>query len=87
LSNQDPVSYLTRALRIREQQLGQEHPDTAEIINDLARLWEARDHKEEARVWYARALAVREQALGSHHPKTIETRTRLIALLVNDPEE
>ena len=70
-----------RALRIREQQLGLEHPETAEIIHDLARSWEVQGNSEEASIWYARALAVREQALGTHHPKTTETRTHLIALL------
>ena len=70
-----------RALRIREQQLGPEHPETAGTIHDLARFWEAQGNNEEASVWYARALAVREQALGAHHPKTTETRKRLIALL------
>jgi Tetratricopeptide repeat len=62
-------------------QLGPEHPETAEIIHDLAKFREAQDNGEEASVWYARALAVREQALGAQHPKTRETRTRFIALL------
>jgi hypothetical protein len=61
--------------------LGPEHPETAEIIHDLARFWEVQGNSEEASIRYARALAVREQALGTHHPKTTETRTRLISLL------
>jgi tetratricopeptide (TPR) repeat protein len=68
-------------LYIRQQQLGSEHPYTAETMHDLARYWEARGNNEEARSLYARALAIREQALGAQHPKTTETRTRFIDLL------
>ena len=58
-----------RALRIREQQLVQEHPQLAETMHDLARLREAQGNGEAAKTLYIRALAVREQALGMHHPK------------------
>lgn len=78
-----------RALSIREQQLGPEHPETAEIVHCLAQFWEMQGNLEEARICYSRALAIREQALGTQHPKTAETRSRLIALLhaVGQPEE
>ena len=66
---------------IGEQQLGPDHPETAEIIHDCARFWEAQGNREEARVRYARALAIREQVFGAHHPKTMETRKHFINLL------
>jgi len=68
-------------LCIREHVLGSQHPETAETIQGLARLWEKQGNSEEARVWYSHALAIREQVFGTHHPQTTKTRTRLIALL------
>jgi tetratricopeptide (TPR) repeat protein len=78
---QEAEALYLRALRIREQALGSQHPETAETIRDLAQFWEMQGNNEEARAWYSRALAIREQVLGAHHPQTTETRTRLIALL------
>lgn len=70
-----------RALRIREQHLGPEHPETAETLHDVATLRERQGRRQEACALYQRALTIREQILGSAHPKTMETRTRVMALL------
>ncbi len=73
--------FYLRALHIREQALGSEHPDTAEVIYDFALLRDAQGNRDEAKSLYTRALAIREQALSKHHPKTTEARKHLITLL------
>ena len=69
------------ALNICEKTLGFLHPETAEIIHDLARLREAQGNRGQAKADYTQALTIREQMLGKYHPKTTETRKRIIALL------
>ena len=59
-----------RALAIREQALGPNHPDTASSLNNLANLYWRQGKYEEAEPLYQRALAIREQALGPNHPDT-----------------
>lgn len=53
-----------RALRIREQQLGKEHSDTAETLNNLAVLYSLQSHYPQAEPLYQRTLRIREQQLG-----------------------
>jgi hypothetical protein len=72
---------LQRALTIREQALGNMHPDVAETLQHLAELSEKQSKSEQAHTFYQRALVIHEQALGAQHLKTTQTRTRLIALL------
>ena len=70
--------------------LHSEHPETAEVMYDLAQLREAQDSNLAARSLYIQVLAIREQTLGRHHPKTTETRKHLITLLRTldeDPRE
>ena len=70
-----------RALRIREQHLGSQHPQTAEVMHDFAVFQETQGNKDEAKPLYERALAVRERVLGPDHPKTKATRKRYLTLL------
>jgi tetratricopeptide (TPR) repeat protein len=63
-----------RALQIREQQLGANHPDTATSLNNLALLYESIDRSEEALPLYARAVEICEHALGLEHPSTVTVR-------------
>ena len=60
MSNQDPVSYLTRALVIREKGLGPEHPDTASTLNNLAVLYHDQGKYEEAESLHQRTLIIRD---------------------------
>jgi tetratricopeptide (TPR) repeat protein len=71
---------LQQALRIREQVLGSEHPETASSLNDLAELYWHQGKYEQAEPLYQRALAIREQALGALHPETATTLNGLAAL-------
>ncbi len=57
-----------RALHIREQTLGSEHPDVATLLNNLAGLYGAQSQYAEAEQFHRRALHIREQTLGSEHP-------------------
>jgi len=59
-----------RALAIREQVLGSDHPDTAESLNDLGNLLREQGELDAARPLSERALAIRERVLGPDHPQT-----------------
>ncbi len=68
---------LLRALTMREQVLGSEHLDTADILAALAWLYVLQGKYEQARPLYQRALAIREQARGPEHPDTASTLDNL----------
>ncbi len=70
-----------RALHIREQTLGEQHPDTAKTLHDFAAFQEAQGNLQEAAFLYQRALTIREQAYSPAHPQTIETRELLHSVL------
>src|SRR5205807_1216345 len=57
-------------LKIHEQQLGPEHPDTANSLNNLAGLYNNQGKYEQAEPLLVRALEIREQQLGADHPDT-----------------
>jgi tetratricopeptide (TPR) repeat protein len=70
LSNQDPISYLTRALAIYEKLLDPEHPSTASTLNNLAFLYSNQSKGEKAEPLYLRALSIYKKMLGSDHFNT-----------------
>jgi len=70
-----------RALAIREQMLGPEHPDTATSLNNLAFLYHNQGKYEQAEPLYQRALAIYEQRLGPEHPSTRTFRENYAGLL------
>jgi tetratricopeptide (TPR) repeat protein len=72
---------LERALAIREEQRGPEHPSTAQSLNDLALLLKTQGDLAAARPLYERALAIREKALGPEHPNTAQSLNNLGLLL------
>jgi tetratricopeptide (TPR) repeat protein/transposase-like protein/transcriptional regulator with XRE-family HTH domain len=57
-----------RALAIREQYLGPEHPYTANALSNLANLYLAQRRYREAEPLYRRALAIREHHFGPPDP-------------------
>lgn len=69
-----------RALEIREQQLGGEHPSIAQSLNNLAALYYSQGRYEDAEPLYERALMIREQRLGGEHPSTAQSLNNLAAL-------
>ena len=56
-----------RALRIREQVLGPDHPEVAAPLHNLATLYWDQGKYAESEALYLRALRIREQALGPDH--------------------
>jgi tetratricopeptide (TPR) repeat protein len=75
---QEAEPLLQRALAIREQALGPQHPDVAHSLNDLAELYRAQGKYAEAEPLYQRALAIREQALGPQHPDVATSLNNLV---------
>jgi Tfp pilus assembly protein PilF len=73
--------YLERALAIREQVLGLQHPDTATSLNNLGTLLDAQGDLAGAKPYYERALAIYEQVLGPQHPDTATSLHNLGGLL------
>jgi tetratricopeptide (TPR) repeat protein len=69
-----------RALALREQELGPDHPDTATSLNNLAELYRAQGRYGEAEPLYQRALALCERVLGADHPDTAMSLNNLAAL-------
>lgn len=63
-----------RALAIREQVFGPDHPNTATSLSYLAALFESQEKYEQAGLFYRRALDIRERTLGSTHPNTISSQ-------------
>ncbi|GCE06116.1 FxSxx-COOH system tetratricopeptide repeat protein [Dictyobacter aurantiacus] len=59
-----------RALRIREQVQGPEHPSTATNLSNLAFLYEEQGRYAEAEPLFERALRISEQGRGPEHPST-----------------
>jgi tetratricopeptide (TPR) repeat protein len=70
-----------RALHIREQSLGPEHPDVAYPLNGLAILYQEQGKSAEAEPLYQRALRIWEQSLGPEHPHTRQVRKNYAILL------
>jgi tetratricopeptide (TPR) repeat protein len=70
-----------RALAIREEALGPDHPDTADSLNNLACVLYYQGDLAGARPPIERALAIREKALGPEHPDTAESLNSLAFLL------
>ena len=65
-----------KALKIREEVLGENHPDTATSANNLAGLYRLKGEYKKAELLYNKVLKIREEVLGENHPD--------IALIYND---
>lgn len=73
--------YYERALAIRENTLGPNHPDTARSLNNLGFLLQGMGDLAGAQPYYERSLAINEQALGPEHPDTATSLNSLGGLL------
>ena len=67
-------------MAIRESKLGEDHPDTANSLHNLASLYFNQGRKIEAEALYARAAAIFLKTFGDEHPSYIET-SRILASL------
>jgi len=80
---------LQRALRIYEQILGPEHPNTATTLSSLATLYLEQGKYEQAEPLYQRALRIKEQVLGPEHPSTditVQSYAYLLRLMKRERE-
>ncbi|KAF7519720.1 hypothetical protein PCG10_009763, partial [Penicillium crustosum] len=66
-----------RAYELRQQVLGEEHPDTIQSLANLASTYHAQGRYSEAEPMDVKALALRQQVLGEEHPDTIESLANL----------
>jgi tetratricopeptide (TPR) repeat protein len=69
-----------KALTIREEQVGANHPDTATSLNNLALLYKSTGRYAEAEPLYVRSLAISEEKLGANHPDTATILNNLAGL-------
>jgi tetratricopeptide (TPR) repeat protein len=72
---------LRDALTLGEKTLGPDHPDTAAILNNLARLLRDQGDLAGARPLYERALAIHDVTRGHDHPDTAADLDNLAAVL------
>jgi tetratricopeptide (TPR) repeat protein len=66
-----------KALAIREQILGVNHPTTATSYNNLAGVYDSLGNYNQALELYQKALAINEQTLGEDHPDTASSYNNL----------
>ena len=60
--------------------MGDEHPDTALSLNNLAGLYRVQGKYKQAELLFQCALAIREQQLGPDHPDTASSQWWLASL-------
>ena len=70
---QESLEWYEKALAIREEVLGNRHPDTATTYNNMAGVYDAQGDYDKALEWYEKALAIDEEVLGKGHPYTATT--------------
>jgi tetratricopeptide (TPR) repeat protein len=66
----DAEPLFLRALEIKEQALGKDHPDVAASLNNLAVLHYYQHRLNEALPLATRAVSIAEARLGADHPNT-----------------
>ncbi|WP_375471124.1 tetratricopeptide repeat protein, partial [uncultured Nostoc sp.] len=71
-----------QALALRRKLLGEEHPDIAQSLNNLAKLYYLQGRYIEAEPFYLQALEIFERRLGADHPNTVTVRKNLADLRV-----
>ncbi len=73
-----------QALVIQVRRLGENHPETARTIQNLAQALQLRGQTPEAVTLYRRALAAKRIALGSAHPSVTISLNNLGNMLARD---
>ncbi|NEO61572.1 MAG: tetratricopeptide repeat protein, partial [Moorea sp. SIO4G2] len=71
-----------QALKLRKQLLGENHPDVATSLNNLAGLYDNQGRYSEAEPLYRQALKIAVQQLGENHPNT-QTISRSLSRLLD----
>jgi CHAT domain-containing protein/tetratricopeptide (TPR) repeat protein len=79
----EALTLVERVLAIRERVLGPEHQDVAQVLNNLAVLFDDKGDYVKAEAVYQRALTISEKRLGPEHPDVAATLANLAALHIN----
>jgi len=69
-----------QALKVSQEQLGANHPDTAISLSNLASIYQAMGQYEEAEPLALRDLKICEEQLGANHPHTATSLSNLASL-------
>jgi len=67
------LPHFERALALREQSVGPDHPDMALLLSNMGTCYQHAGDNAKARGSYERALAIRERAYGANSPMLIAT--------------
>jgi CHAT domain-containing protein/Tfp pilus assembly protein PilF len=76
----EAIPLAKKALAIFKKILGDNHPNTATSLNNLAGLYESQGKYSEAETLYQQALAIIKAQLGDNHPVTAKSLNNLAAL-------
>ncbi|WP_293044606.1 CHAT domain-containing protein [Moorena sp. SIO1F2] len=76
----EAIPLAERALGIRQQVLGEEHPDVATSLNNLAQLYSRQGRYQEAEPLYQQSLDLRKRLLGEEHPDVATSLNNLAVL-------
>ncbi|MEH2369736.1 tetratricopeptide repeat protein [Nostoc sp.] len=69
-----------QCLEVTKKRLGEEHPDVATSLNDLALLYNSQGRYSEAESLHVQALALRRKLLGEEHPDVAQSLNNLALL-------
>ena len=73
----EALNWLNKALEIRKNLQGENHPETAKIYNNIALVYAAQGQYAKALEWYEKDLAISENTLGADHPDTAMTYSNI----------
>ena len=76
----EAIPLAERALSIYENVFGNNHPDVADTLNNLAGLYEAMGEYKQVLPLYERALSIDEFVFGNNHPEVAITLSNLAGL-------
>jgi len=76
----EAIPYCEQCLKVAEQRLGENHPDVATSLNNLAELYRTQGKYAEAEPLFTRSLAIWESQLGENHPHVALSLNNLAGL-------
>ncbi|MBC7817249.1 MAG: CHAT domain-containing protein, partial [Planctomycetaceae bacterium] len=79
----EALAIYRKALKLREEALGHDHPELAPLLTNLAVVLDARGDKAEAEKLYRRSLEIQRKAFGNQHP-SLATNLHNLAALFTD---
>jgi tetratricopeptide (TPR) repeat protein len=74
------LPWYEQCLEVTKKRLGEEHPDVAQSLNNLAELYYFQGRYSEAEPLYIQALALRRKLLGEEHPDVAQSLNNLAGL-------